>query len=97
MLQWELCTIGNSNLITREAEMTNLEQTRRQELRNPPFLSNSLFRSELVEEGESYSLKRHPEKHSGCWTLSKSTRWRPHHNKEAPTENAPMGTFHSKQ
>ena len=36
----------------------HLGETRRQELRNSPFLHSSLFQSQLVKEGEDFLLKK---------------------------------------
>ena len=49
--------------------MTNLHpdlgETRRQELRNSPFLSSPLFHSQLVQEGEEFLLKKGSSKSQG--------------------------------
>ena len=62
ILQRELYTIGNTGLLRREVEMTLLQphlgETRRQELRNLPFWHSSLFKSQLVKEGEDFLLKK---------------------------------------
>ena len=62
--------MGNTGLHRREAEMTLLQphlgETRRQELRNAP----SLFKSQLVMEGEEFLLKKGTSKDSVFWTLS---------------------------
>ena len=56
--------MGNTGLLGREAEMTLLQpqlgETRRQELRNSPFWQSSLFKSQLVKEGEDFLLKKAP-------------------------------------
>ena len=59
ILQRELYTMSKAGLLRREAEMTLLQphlgDSRRQELRNSHF-SPSLFRSELVKDGEDFLL-----------------------------------------
>ena len=49
--------MGNTGLLSREAEITLLQphlgETRCQELRNSPFWHSSLFKSQLVKEGDS--------------------------------------------
>ena len=64
ILQRELYSMGNTDLLRREAEMTLLQpqlgETRRQELRNASFWSSSLFKSQLVKEGEEFLLKKAP-------------------------------------
>ena len=48
--------MGNTGLLRREAEMTllqpNLDDLRRQELRNSPFWPSPLFKSQFVKDGE---------------------------------------------
>ena len=62
ILQRELYTMGNTGLLTREAEMTLLQphlgDSRRQELRNSPFWPTPLFKSQLVKDGEDFLLKK---------------------------------------
>ena len=64
ILQRELYTMGN----TCEGAMTLLQphlgETRCQELRNSPFWHSSLFKSQLVKEGEDYLLKKGTSKDS---------------------------------
>ena len=64
ILQRELYTMGNTGLLMCEAEMTHLQsklgETRRQELRNSHFWHSSLFKSQLVKEGEDFLLKKAP-------------------------------------
>ena len=61
ILQRELYTMGNTGLLRREAEMTLLQphlgDSRRQELRNPPFWPTPLFKSQLVQDGD-FLLKK---------------------------------------
>ena len=72
ILQRELYTMGNTGLLRREAEMTLLQphlgETRRQELRNSPFWHSSLFKSQLVKEGEDFLLKKGTSKDSQGFT-----------------------------
>ena len=62
ILQRELYTMGNTGLLRREADMILLKphigDTRCQELRNSPFWPSSLFKSQLVKEGEDFLLKK---------------------------------------
>ena len=64
ILQRELYTMGNTGLLRREAEITLLQphlgETRCQELRNSPFWHSSLFKSQLMKEGEDFLLKKAP-------------------------------------
>ena len=86
--------MGNTGLLRREAEMTLLQphlgETRCQELGNSPFWDSSLFKSQLVKEGEDFLLKKAPLKilrvsdHISPFVV-------PTTRKEAPTGNAPMG------
>ena len=77
ILQRELYTMGNTGLLRREAEMTllqpNLGETRCQELRNLPFWHSSLFKVQLVKEGEDILRKK--------GTSKNSQGFRPHQNK----------------
>ena len=89
--------MGNTGLRRHEAEMTLLQphlgETRRQELRNASFWPSSLFKSQLVKEGEAFLLKKAPQK---ILRVSNPTRISPFvvpTRKEAPTGNAPMGAI----
>ena len=96
ILQRELYSMGNTGLLRREAKMTLLQpqlvETRRQELRNSLFWHSSLFKSQLVKEGEDFLQKKAP-----LNTLRVSHPIRispfvvPTTREEAPTGNAPMG------
>ena len=95
ILQRELYSMGNTSLLRRKAEMTLLQpqlgETRRRELRNASFWPASLFKSQLVKEGEDFLLKKEPQK---TLRVSDPTRISPFvvpTRKEAPTENVPMG------
>ena len=60
--------MGNTGLLRRKAEMTLLQphlgETRRLKLRNSPFWDSSLFKSQLVKEGEDFLLKKGTSKDS---------------------------------
>ena len=60
--------MGNTGLLRHKAEMTLLQpqlgETRRQELRNASFWPPSLFKSQLVKEGEDFLLKKGTSKYS---------------------------------
>ena len=60
--------MGNTGLRRREAKMTLLQpylrETRCQELRNSSFWDSSLFKSQLVKEGEDFLLKKGTSKDS---------------------------------
>ena len=66
--------MGNTGLLRCKAEMTLLQphlgETRRQELRNSPFW-HSLFKSQVVKDGEDFLLKKGTSKDSRFRTLSK--------------------------
>ena len=68
ILQRELYSMGYIGLLRCEAEMTLLQphlgETRRQELRNASFWPPSLFKSQLVKEGEDFLLKKGTSKDS---------------------------------
>ena len=61
MLRQNLHVMVCAGLMRRDAEMTNLHpdlgETRRQQLRNSPFLPSPLFHSQMVQEGEEFLLK----------------------------------------
>ena len=63
LLQRELYSMGNTGLLRHEAEMTLL-QPHNQELRNASFWPSSLFKSQLVKEGEDFLLKKGTSKDS---------------------------------
>ena len=56
--------MDNTGLLRREAEMTLLQphlgEMRCQELRNLPFWHSYLFKSQLLNEGEDFILKKAP-------------------------------------
>ena len=87
ILQRELYTMGNSDLLRREAEMTLLQphlgDLRHQELRNSPFWPSPLFRSQLVKDGEDVLLKKATPKDSqGFGPYQNKPFHGPHHNKK---------------
>ena len=86
ILQRELYTMGNTGLLRREAEMTFLQphlgETRCQELRNSPFWHSSLFKSQLVKEGEDFLLKKGTSKDSQGFTPYQNKPFRGPHNKK---------------
>ena len=62
MLHRNLYVIGISGLMRRDVEMSNLHpdltDDRRRNLRNSPFMSSDLFKSELIPEYEDFLLKK---------------------------------------
>ena len=60
--------MGNTGQLRHKAEMTHLHpqlgESRCQELRNLPFWHSSLFKSQLVKEGEDLLLKKSTSKNS---------------------------------
>ena len=78
--------MGNTGLLRCEAEMTLLQphlgDTRRQELRNSPFWPSSLFKSQLVKEGEDLLLKKGTSKDSQGFAPYKNKPFRDPHNKK---------------
>ena len=85
--------MGNTGLLRREAEMAHLQlgETRHQELRNSPFWHSSLFKSQLVKEGEDFLLKKGTCKDSQGSAPYQNKPFHGPHKKEAPTGNPPMG------
>ena len=86
ILQRELYTMGNTGLLRREAEITllhpHLGESRCQELRNSPFWP-SLFKSQLVNDGEDFLLKKGTGKNSQGFGPYQNKPFRgPHHNKK---------------
>ena len=78
--------MGNTGLLRREAKMTLLQphlgETRRQELRNSPFWHSSLFKSQLVKEGEDFLLKKGTSKDSQGFGPYQNKPFHGPHNKE---------------
>ena len=95
ILQRELYSMGNTGLLRCEAEMTLLQphlgDIRHQELRNSPIWPSSLFKSQLVREGEDFT-KKAPLKTPRVSPPTKISPFVvPTTRKEATTRNAPMG------
>ena len=95
MLQRQLYSMGNTGLLRREAEMTLLQphlgETRHQEFRNLFFWPSSLFKSQLVKEGEEFLLKKAPQKTLRSLGPIRTSPFVVPTRKEAPTGNTPMG------
>ena len=96
ILQRELYTMGNTGLLRREAKMTLLQphlgETRRQELRNSPFRHSSLFKSQLVKEGEDFLLKKGTSKDSqGFGPYQNKPIRGPHNKKRGSYRKRPYG------
>ena len=96
ILQRELYTMGNTGMLRREAEMTLLQphlgETRLQELRNSPFWHSSLFKSQLVKEGEDFLLKKGTSKDSqGFGPYQNKPFCGPHNKKRGSYRKRPYG------
>ena len=96
ILQRELYSMGNTGLLRREAEMTLLQphlgETIRQELRNSPFWNSSLFKSQLVKEGEDFLLKKVTSKDSQGFGPYQNKPFRgPHKKKRGSYRKRPYG------
>ena len=94
ILQRELYSMGNLGLLRHEAEMTLLQphlgETRRQELRNaswPP----SLFKSQLVKEGQDFLLKKGTSKDSQGFGPYQNKPFRGPHKKRGSYRKCPYG------
>ena len=78
--------MGNTGLLRCEAEMTLLQphlgEMRRQELSNSPFWQSSMFKSQLVKEGEDFLLKKGTSKDSQDFTPYQNKPFRDPHNKK---------------
>ena len=88
--------MGNTGLLRREAEMTLLQpqlaETRRQELRNSPFWHSSLFKPQLVKEGEDFLLKKGTSKDSqGFGPYQNKPFCGPHNKKRGSYRKRPYG------
>ena len=79
-------SMGNTGLLRLAAKMTlvqpQLGETRRQELRNSPFWHSSLFKSQLVKEGEDFLLKKGTSKDSPASRSYQNKPFRGPHNKK---------------
>ena len=95
ILQRELYSMDNTSLLRCYAKMTLLQphlgETRCQELRNLPFWHLSLFKSQLLKEGEDFLLKKTPLKTLRVFNPIKISPFVvPITKKEAATRNTPM-------
>ena len=101
ILQRKLYTMGNTDLLRCEAEMTllqpHLREMRRQELRNSPFLHSSLFKFQLVKEGEDFLLKKGTSKDSQGFGPYQNKPFRGPHNKRLLQEAPLWGQLLTKQ
>ena len=95
ILQRELYSMGNLGLLRREAEMTLLQphlgETRHQELRNASFWPPSLFKSQLVKEGEDFLLKKGTSKVSQGFGPYQNKPFRDPHKKRGSYRKCPYG------
>ena len=93
--------MGNTGLLRREAEMTLLQpqlgETRSQELGNSPFWHSSLFKSQLVKEGEDFLLKKGTSKDSQGFGPYQVVSWSPQQEKRLLQETPQWGQFLTKQ
>ena len=100
IFQRELYTMGNTGLLRHKAEMTllqpQLRETRSQELRNLPFWHSSLFKSQLVKEGEDFLLKKDTSKDSQGFGPCKPFRGS-HNKKRGSYRKRPYGGQLTKQ
>ena len=87
--------MGNTGLLRCEAEMTLLQphlgETRRQELRNLSFWPPSLFKSQLVKEGEDFLLKIGTSKDSQGFGPYQKKPFRGPHKKRGSYRKRPCG------
>ena len=95
ILQRELYSMGNTGLLRREAEMTLLQphlgETRCEELRNASFWPPSLFKSQLVKEGEDFLLKKGTSKDSQGFRPYQNKPFRGPHKKRGSYRKRPNG------
>ena len=94
--------MGNTGLLRRESEMTLLQphlgETRRQELRNSSFWHSSLFKSQLVKEGEDFLLKKGTSKDSqGFGPYQNKPFCCPHNKKRGSYVKHPYGSNSSQR
>ena len=88
--------MGNTGLLRHKPEMSLLQphlgETRCQELRNSPFWHSSLFKSQLVKEGEDFLLKNGTSKDSqGFGPYQNKPFHGPHNKKSGSYRKPPMG------
>ena len=95
ILQRELYSMGNLVLLRRKAKMTLLQphlgETRRQELRNASFWPPSLFKSQLLKEGEDFLLKKGTSKDSQGFGPYQNKPFRGPHKKRGSYRKRPYG------
>ena len=96
ILQRELYTMGNTRLLRREAETTLLQphlgEKRHQKLRNSPFWHSSLFKSQLVKEGEDLLVKKGTSKDFQGFAPYQNKPFRgPHNKKRGSYRKRPYG------
>ena len=95
ILQRELYSMGNTGLLRCKAEMTLLQpqlgETRCQEFRNASFWPSSLFKSQLVKEGENFLLKKGTLKDSQGFQPYQNKPFRGHHKKRGSYRKRPYG------
>ena len=95
ILQRELYSMGNTGLLRHEAEMTLLQpqlgETRHQELRNVSFWPASLFKSQLVKEGEDFLLKNGTSKDSQGFGPYRNKSFHGSHKKRGSYRKRPYG------
>ena len=95
ILQRELYSMGNTGFLRHEAEMTLLQPqlgvTRRQELRNASFWPSSLFKSQLVKEGEDFLLKKGTSKDSRGFRSYQNKPFHCPHKKRGCYRKCPYG------
>ena len=87
--------MDNTGLLRREAEMTLLQphlgEMRRQELRNASFWPSSLFKSQLVKEGEDFLLKKGTSKDSQGFGPYQNKPFHGPHKKRGSYRKHPYG------
>ena len=95
IIQRELYSMGNAGLLRHEAKMTLLQpqlgETRLQELRNASFWPSSLFKSQLVKEGEDFLLKKGTSKDSQGFGPYQNTPFHGPHKKRGSYRKCPYG------
>ena len=86
--------MGNTGLLRREVTLLqpHLGKTRCQELGNSPFWHSSLFKSQLVKEGEDFLLKKGTSKDSqGFGRYQNKPFQGPHNKKRGSYRKRPYG------
>ena len=89
--------MGNTGLLRCEAELTLLQpqlgEMTRQELRNASFWPSSLFKSQLVKEGEDFLLKKGTSKDSQGFGPYQNQPFRSPHKKRGSYRKCPYGGY----